>query len=370
VKVVHLTSVHPPFDTRIFHKEAKTLHQAGYRVVLIVPDVCDIQVIDGVHIKTIKPSDNRFLRFTCTMWQIYKAARREAAELYHFHDPELLLVGWLLGLQGKKVIYDVHEDVPKDILAKHWVPKWMRKWIAKLVGSLELLVVHCLAGVVAATPAIARRFPASKTVVVQNFPIPDEPSWKNEISVYKNRSNKMVYVGALTPNRGAYQMIEAVSRTPPDFQAQLVLAARFAPAGLLDELRLLDAWKTVSFLGWLSREQVRKVLRKAKVGLVIFHPDPNHIEAQPNKLFEYMSAGLPVIASDFPLWREIVGNEECGLLVDPLDTQAIAEAIQWLLEHTEDAEEMGKRGRRAVETRYNWELEAHKLLKFYEGLLL
>ncbi|MBD3768073.1 MAG: glycosyltransferase, partial [Gammaproteobacteria bacterium] len=103
-------------------------------------------------------------------------------------------------------------------------------------------------------------------------------------------------------------------------------------------------------------------------GLVTFLPAPNHIDAQPNKMFEYMSAGLPIITSIFPLWREIVEGNQCGLCVDPLDPQAIGEAIQYLIDNPVEAEQMGKNGRQAVEQKYNWTIEEQKLLDLYAGL--
>jgi len=122
--------------------------------------------------------------------------------------------------------------------------------------------------------------------------------------------------------------------------------------------------------GFVSRKDVAKLMGDSRMGLVLFHPAPNHIAAQPNKLFEYMSAGIPVIASDFPLWRQIVESSNCGLLVDPLNPQSIADAICWLIEHPKEAEEMGRCGREAVEREYNWGHEEAKLLSFYRDRLM
>jgi len=115
-------------------------------------------------------------------------------------------------------------------------------------------------------------------------------------------------------------------------------------------------------------EAVVEMLAEARLGLVLFHPRPNHLESQPNKLFEYMAAGLPVVASSFPLWKEIVEGTRCGLVVDPLDPHAAANAIRWLLAHPEEAEAMGARGRQAVHDRFNWRREEATLLDCYARL--
>jgi glycosyltransferase involved in cell wall biosynthesis len=110
-------------------------------------------------------------------------------------------------------------------------------------------------------------------------------------------------------------------------------------------------------------------LLRARIGLILFNPLPNHQDpVRSRKLFEYMAAGLPVVASDFPRWRELVCRVGCGLVVDPLDPAAIAAAIEHLLRHPGEAEEMGARGRAAVEARFNWRVEASNLLAFYRVL--
>ena len=155
-------------------------------------------------------------------------------------------------------------------------------------------------------------------------------------------------------------MVEAIEKT----KYRLLLAGDFEP-GLEGQLKRLFGWRHVDALGFVDREGVRATMARSMAGMVLFHPEPNHIDAQPNKMFEYMSAGIPVIASNFPLWKEIVEGAECGICVDPLNLKEIAGAIQFIVEHPAEAKQMGKNGRRAVEERYNWGREEKKLLGSY-----
>jgi len=366
-KVCHLTSVHSAIDTRIFYKECRTLAQAGYEVVLVVThDKND--VIDGVRIRAVPKPKNRRERMTKTVRQVYKAAVAEDAYIYHFHDPELIPVGIMLQLKGKKVIYDVHEDVPKQILTKYWIPSFLRRAASASASLFEKIGSKFFDGIVAATQTIADKFPLDKTAAVQNFPMLNELVTP-DATPYPNRPNNIVYVGGITALRGIREMVQAVELLPETLKARLCLAGAFSPAELYDEICVMPGWGRVEFLGWQSREQVAALLGRVRAGLVLLHPTLNYYDALPVKLFEYMSAGVPVIASDFPLWRKIVERAGCGLVADPLDPHAIASAIEWLLTHPDEAEAMGKRGQEAVRKLYNWEIESKKLRAFYEKIL-
>jgi glycosyltransferase involved in cell wall biosynthesis len=240
--------------------------------------------------------------------------------------------------------------------------------VAKMVAFEEWVGAKFFDGVVAATPRIATRFPGLRTVTVQNFPFLIESIGNSPMS-YQQRRMIIAYVGVISELRGAKEMIQAMSLLPPHWDVKLRLAGAFSPLNLEDEITNFSGWHRVEFVGWKSHKDVMTMLAEVRMGLVLFHPAPDHVEAQPNKLFEYMSVGIPVIVSDFPLWRQIVEGTGCGLLVDPLDPEAIAKTIQWLLEHPTEAEEMGKKGQEAIKDHFSWDAEAKKLLTFYKEIM-
>jgi glycosyltransferase involved in cell wall biosynthesis len=361
---VHLALAHRPFDTRIFHKECKTLAKAGHRVTLVVPCEKDA-VVDEVSIRAVPNPPNGRALLLWTPWLVGRAARSlNPRAVFHFHDSYLILVMMLLKLSGRCVVYDVHEDTPKQMLYQHWIPRGLRRVASVTMRFLEWLGGKLFDGLIAAEPVIAERFPASKTVLVRNFPVSAELLAPGSAS-YASRPPHMLYAGGITQARGIEELLAAMGQIPPQFQARLVLAGTFYPAALEQDLSRRPEWRLVTFKGFLSRPEIVRELGNARAGLVTMHPTERYQTNYPVKLFEYMAAGIPVIASDFPAWRPFVVESECGILVDPLDPSAIAAAIQWILEHPAEAEAMGRRGREAIRRSYNWETEAERLLDFY-----
>jgi glycosyltransferase involved in cell wall biosynthesis len=364
--VLHLTTNHQAFDVRIYLKQARTLAQAGYDVTIVAPhdrreERC------GVRIHPVPTPRDRRTRMRSTTWHVYRVAASRPPGIVHMHDPELIPFGWLLKARGHTVVFDAHEDRPRQIMSKAWIPGHLRPAVALSTRLVESVSAQVFDRVVAATPAIAATFPARKTWLVQNFPIAAELV-ASAASPYETRPREIVFVGGINAIRGAREMVAAMEHVGASSGATLVLAGGFDPPSLEASVATMAGWSRVRALGWQSRGGVDDVLARARAGLVLFHPAPNHLAAQPNKLFEYMSAGVPVIASDFPLWRTLVAEAGAGLLVDPLDPRAIGAAIRWLLDHPQEARAMGERGRQAVEHRFNWDHEARKLLQMYSTL--
>ena len=369
VKVCHFTSVHPKDDIRIFHKECRSLAASGFDVALIVPDAGIGALIDGVTVKVIAPIRHRFKRMLWMPVLIFLQALREKAAIYHFHDPELLPVGMLLKLLGRAVIYDAHEDVPEDIMIKAYIPARLRRLVAFGVGATEQAGARRFTRVIAATAAIARKFPLSKTEIIQNFPIRGELG-PNALALgdYARRARKIIYVGAITRIRGASEMVAAMDIVNHTTQATLVLAGRFEDDALKRELQNMPGWRHVEYRGLLNRSDLASAMGECRAGVVLFRPGPNHDESQPNKLFEYMSAGLPLIASNFPLWSDLISKVQCGIVVDPRDPDAIARETARLLDDEGAAEKMGERGLAAIKDSFNWEAEAGKLSALYSAI--
>jgi glycosyltransferase involved in cell wall biosynthesis len=365
-KVVHLTSAHTPTDVRIFVKECQTLAAAGYEVHLIAPGADD-GVNQGVRVHGVGPrrDEERLARMTSTVRAVYRRARALAADLYHFHDPELIPAGLRLARSGAAVVYDVHEDYAATVVNREWIRPRLRGPTARLVDGLEPAAANRLAAVVAATPAIAERFSGCRceVVTVNNFPAMRE--FQDIDPLGASREPTVCFLGEITAIRGIDVMVDAITRT----DARLVLAGPFESQALAERVRALPGWSQVLHLGRVGRAQLTDVLGRAAAGVVVFRPAANHFRAQPTKLFEYMAAGLPVIASNFPLWRQIVEGSDCGICVDPLSPEALADAIRWIVAHPKDARTMGENGRRAVASTYNWEPEGLKLVALYQTLL-
>jgi len=366
-KIVQFSTVHPPNDIRVFHRECRAAAEAGYDVAYVVPHDRD-ETVHGVRLCAVAKPRGRIDRMIGCTWRVFRRAMKENGRVYHFHDPELIPAALVMKLAGKRVIYDAHEDTPRSIYNKTYIPKPIRfaaAWICEFWEVLGMWAFDCL---IAATPAIARRFPKRKAVVVQNFPIMEEVVHEHRTPVSQRPPN-VIYVGAISRHRGIREMIDAMAMLPSELNARLILAGNFVPASLEQEVRAMPGWRCVDFLGWRPRGEILEKLGESRAGLVLFHPVPNHTEAQPAKLFEYMAAGLPLVASDFDHWRTLVHDERCGLHANSQDAGSVASAIEKMLRDPFEAEAMGRRGQMAVRERYNWSVEAAAMLRAYERLM-
>jgi glycosyltransferase involved in cell wall biosynthesis len=179
-----------------------------------------------------------------------------------------------------------------------------------------------------------------------------------------------VYAGRVSDDRGLYECVEALKSLTDD--ADLLCAGRIGHISNQGFRALLDGAQSSTpfhYLGLLPYEDIPPLLRGAQAGLLCLQATPNNVLGTPNKLFEYMSAGIPVIASDFPFIRQVVSEADCGLLVQPDDIEQIALAMSHLLRNQQDAARMGRNGFRAARERYNWQSEERKLLSLYDTLL-
>lgn len=368
IRVVHISSAHPPMDVRIAAKECRSLAAEGYDVSLVHrPGSLDPSL--GIRSYPIPAAPGgRIGRALITAGQACAIARGLRADLYHLHDPELLFWAWMLRRTGKPVVFDMHENLPASLAGRTSIPSILRRPMAWLAGLVQKLLLIGQPVVLAENSYLAGREWVGPHAVVLNMPLIDElcaiPREPADVPT-------VGYVGAVDPHRGSLVTIDALA-----LLARQGLHVRWecpgpAPQAHLDELKRLAATAgvDVSLYGRVPPTVGWQIMARCHAGLALLSPVPNYVSSYPTKMFEYMALRLPVVASWFPLYREIVEGHDCGIAVDPTDPRAIASAIRTLIENPDEARRMGENGRRAVLEHYNWENEKVKLLALYKELL-
>lgn len=366
-RVAQVTTVHQARDVRIFRKIAVTLAEGGYQVTLIHPG-SEEGTDQGVRLLGLDLPPGRARRFLTGGLRAWREIRLISADVVHFHDPELLPFALLWRLTGRQVIYDVHEDLPRDIRIKHWIPRLLRPVTAFVAEAGEWGASLVLDRVIAATEGIGERFPAGKTIVIRNYPEHLE-QFRSAATPWEGRRALVIYAGLLTRERGLEVMQEAVRLLPGRLKAQLILAGPLGGGEALPIGPESNSNPLVEYVGQVDRDRVVGLYGQVRLGLHLPMPLDHFKESLPIKLFEYMAAGLPVLVSDFPVWRSLVGRHECGAVVDPTDAGAVAGAIERLLDDPVGSQRMGENGRRAVLEHYTWEREGERLLALYHSLV-
>ncbi len=367
VKVCHMTSVHPPEDIRIFHKECVGLVRNGYDVTLIQPGESGEK--EGVRILGIGTfTGNRLKRMMTGVRRVYQRAVEADAEIYHFHDPELLLCALKLKRRGKHVVFDSHEKYTIQLRHKPYLPKSASWLIAYVYSCYEKYVLKRIDGVIFPCTIHGKNPFAGqcqRAVLLNNLPLLEE-LYDKWIPVKKDEF-RACYVGYVRPDRGNSENVRACNQAG----VKLILAGGVSSPAYEAELRRQDTSHLTEIWGMVNRHQVLEALRLASVGLVteLNVGQNNRFDNLPTKAYEYMSMGLPVIISHSEYVDALLKRIPFGICVDPENVDEIATAIRYLLDHPEEAKRMGENGRRAVKEEFNWGVEEKKLFALYEDIL-
>lgn len=355
-----MTSVHKRNDNRIFEKQCKSLVEAGFSVTLIVNDGLLDEYIDGVNIiSTRRTYKNRVVKLMCSQKELFKKAIEIDADIYHLHDPDLLFLGNKLIRLGKKVIFDSHESVPDQIKEKEWIPKYLRNFISFMYYNLEKTSLKNYQGVISVSPQIVERLKLinPNTVMITNY-----PKITNCKSTRKPQKS-ICFAGTINSEWNHIEILDAIQ----DIEDITYYLAGPADEIYLEKLKKHNSWHKVKYFGVLSYEKVKEIYSISNIGMAINSSKQiKGIGTLGNtKIFEYMEVELPMICSNYLLWEGILSEYKCGISVNPKNINDIRYSILHIMNNQEEALEMGKNGRRAIEEKYNWESQKKILIEFY-----
>jgi glycosyltransferase involved in cell wall biosynthesis len=360
--IVHL-STYPADDIRIFQKSCKSEVEEGYRVTQIVCGARN-ETVDGVEIRCLRPAKGRLSRMIGLSWRMYQEARRQKADLYQIHHPDLIQAGLLLKLSGQKVIYEPRECFPDKILSMRWIPAKLRPPLSAAFALCERTTSAVWDHVIVADRYSAKAFYDRPVSVVPNYPLLVSVE---QVPIRQHNKRKLIYVGGLSEERGLLVMLK-IAELLRDHSVELELMGKFAFPE--DEKRIL-ALPNVRYLGNQSLRAVYQRLVEADLGLLLLQPVPAYTYAGENtlKLFEYMWCGLPLVSSNFPNLTKIIEAAQCGICIDPCNAERAAGAILDLLYQPELRQKMGDNGRNAVHQAYNWPAASKVLSQVYQNVL-
>ena len=370
MRICMLTTTHRPHDGRIFEKEAKSLAKEHDVTIIAPSDAGSFGEDGGVRVVAVrKPASN--LLHPVTLWRAFRACLDLECDVYHCHEPDALLIGVLAKyLKGKQLVYDIHEhwpsEIPFDLGIRNGTPA--QRALSTLASRVEIALTHLAESTFAVSESVAARFRERgfEPTILSNYSIADLDIPYNPD---RNGRNLMLMAGSMQSFHGVGKCIEAVCRVReryPDVSLTLVGNVREnldAGIGGSGESGFITS------TGFLPYRAMYEKLSEGTAGLLVFQPTYYNISiGLPNKLFDYMLLGLPVIASDLPEIRMVVNRADCGILVDPSSVSDIADAITYIFDHPEEARRMGANGRQAVLETYNWSRMEADLLQTYRSL--
>jgi glycosyltransferase involved in cell wall biosynthesis len=372
IKVCHLSSVHLFNDTRILYRECQTLSR-NYDVTLVIPANKDME-IGKVHIKSVRKFQSRCLRIFVTIPMVLYEALNSKAKIYHFHDPELIGVGLVLKLLKRIVIIDIHEDYSFSFTHKKYLSKYSGKILQMFYTIILYPLIKYFDAIVVAWPMIGNKLLQDNifSTLIQNFPslsyFPEKctPTIKSSDKIIR-----FVFTGAITKERGIYEVFDFMEKC---IQKGLNVSIDFYGRFNDDEMEKYFYFrskqlKKVKYNGWISPTDLFDTLKIYDFGFIFFHPIPNHIHSEPNKLFEFWAARVIPIVSKLPTLSSYINCANSGLTIDIFNMNKEFDKILPMLSDYSWQNINAKNGRDMILNKYNWDEESKKLVELYNRII-
>lgn len=369
MKICHVISGYYRNDARNFQRQARSLVRAGHEVVFVTNDGLPHESLDGIPFFPTTATYPRWRALLFAKRQFLDALVRVDADVYQLHAPELLPLVFPLKRLHKKVVYDAHEDLPRHIWEKEWIPRPLRRPLGWLIDKYMRYVLEQVDEVISPHNHVINQFRSSigKGTVITNFPLLQTLESISRES-FLARDSVVCYTGTVYAYSNQEEIVDAVGGLP---QVRYVVAGYVNPEHQAS-LQLANGGDRVTFMGRIDKDALRALYLSSVAGLAIYEYKHNlgwNLGSYAtNKVFEYMEAGIPLICTDFVLWQELIEKWDCGICVKPNDTRAIQDAIRYLMENRARAYEMGQNGRRAIEAELNWRSQESKYLEVFERI--
>ncbi|MDO6809174.1 glycosyltransferase [Zobellia galactanivorans] len=363
MNILHVTTVHPRKDTRIFYRECQSLQKAGFDVTLLVSDGMGDEIDGQIKIVDLGRDRSRIRNFRKSYRKIVSTVRRLKPKLVHFHDPELIFVGSRISKMGIPVVFDIHENVAAQILNKPYIYSFLRKPISELYKIVENCFVRNLHMIIAehSYRNVYEKRGLSLTTVLN---MPELNHFRSFVNTNRMGAD-IFYIGGVSDERGLHVTISALKilkKRGFDFFMHYIGPITDDRISSLD---LEDINKNIRFYGRMDSKNGFEISKRCIAGLSVLKPIKNYIESYSTKIFEYMAVGLPVITSNFQLYRDVVEKYNCGFCINPYSSEELADSLEALISNPKLVRTMGENGIDAVKSRYNWSSEESKLIDVY-----
>ncbi len=368
-----LTTAHSLTDSRIWAQEARSLRRLVGTVVLVGPDG-NLPGDPDIEVRTF-PRGRGFLRRLMAPIRLLQVAWRTPAHVYHCHELDAAFAAALIKLfRPCRVVFDSHE-LYREMIPLHF-PQAMRPVVKAMIYLFEVGLYTSCDAVITVTGGVAARLARAvrpeKLTVIYNAS--GQQLFPTRPCAFRDKRRRIVHLGNLTFRRGARQICEAmgiVRKETPDAVLYLIGKCDSEAEAFIARFREEESMQeTIVPLGYVPFAELGAYLPYVEVGIMGLESNQNTINALPVKMFDYMSFGIPTVASDLPEIRRLNEKHEVALLVDTLSAEGIAGGILRLLRDEPLRRRLGETGLQAVATEYSWEHMEKRLLSLYQQLLM